>query len=69
MSQIIRLKITFEEAIIINMRALKQNMNQDDVMQVILSKMFLLFLTQTPRVNPHYEDIRQEFEAWLLSYV
>jgi hypothetical protein len=51
------------------MGALKQNMNQDGVVQVVLPEMFLLFLAQTPRVNPHYEDIRRESEAWLLKYV
>ena len=42
---------------------------QDAVVQVVLPEMFLLFLAQTPRVNPHYENIRQESEAWLLESV
>ena len=44
-------------------------LKQDTVVQVVLPEMFLLFLAQTPRVNPHYEIIRQESEAWLSESV
>ena len=42
---------------------------QDAVIKVVLPEMFVLFLAQTPRVNPHYENIRQESESWLLESV
>ncbi|KAM0795846.1 terpene synthase metal binding domain protein [Usnea florida] len=31
--------------------------------------MFLFFLAQSPRLNPHYEDIRRDSETWLLKSV
>ena len=47
----------------------EQTLEQDAVAQVVLPDMFLLFLAQSPRVNPHYENIRRESEAWLLKSV
>ena len=44
-------------------------LEQDAVSQIVLPDMFLLFLAQSPRVNPHYEDIGRESEAWLLKSV
>ena len=37
--------------------------------QVVLPEMFLLFLAQSPCVNPHYDDTRWESEAWLSKSV
>ena len=51
------------------MGALEHTMEQTGVVQVTLPEMFLFFLAQSPRVNPHYEDVRRESEAWLLEYV
>ena len=42
---------------------------QDAMAQVVLPEMFPLFLAQSPRVNPHYNDTRRESEAWLLKSV
>lgn len=53
----------------ITMSSLGHTLEQDGVVQVVLPEMFLLFLAQSPRMNPHYEDIRRESEAWLLKYV
>ena len=44
-------------------------LKQDTVVQIILPEMFLFFLAQPPRVNPHYETTRQESEAWLSESV
>ena len=44
-------------------------LKEDAVVQVALPEMFLLSMAQTPRVNPHYENIRQESEAWLSESV
>lgn len=41
---------------------------QPDAVQVTLPEMFLFFLAQNPRVNPHYENIRRESEEWLLNH-
>lgn len=32
---------------------------------VYLPDMFILFLSEPPRVNPHYETVRRESETWL----
>ena len=32
---------------------------------VLLPDMFVLFLAQKPRVNPHYETVKTESEAWI----
>ena len=49
--------------------SMEHTVGQDAVAQVVLPEMFLFFLAQSPRVNPHYEDIRRESEAWLTKYV
>ncbi|MCJ1457315.1 hypothetical protein MMC28_007682 [Mycoblastus sanguinarius] len=48
--------------------SMEHTVEQDAVVQVVLPEMFLYFLAQSPRVNPHYEDIRRESEAWLLKH-
>ena len=32
---------------------------------VILPDMFVSFLSQKPSVNPHYEKVKRESEAWI----
>lgn len=54
---------------IITTGSVEHTLEKDAVVQVFLPEMFLLFLAQSPRVNPHYEDIRRESEAWLLKSV
>ena len=36
---------------------------------VILPDMFVSFLAQKPKVNPHYEKVRMESEAWINEFV
>lgn len=36
---------------------------------VLLPDMFVSFLAQRPRVNPHYERVRMESEAWINKFV
>ena len=54
---------------IITTGSMEHTVEQSAVVQVVLPEMFLFFLAQSPRVNPHYEDIRRESEAWLLKSV
>ena len=35
---------------------------------VLLPDMFVSFLAQNPRVNPHYEKVKRESEAWINKY-
>ena len=35
---------------------------------VLLPDMFVSFLAQNPRVNPHYEKVKEESEAWINKY-
>ena len=32
---------------------------------VLLPDMFVSFMAREPRVNPHYEKVREESEAWI----
>lgn len=54
---------------IITTSSMEHTLERDAVVQVVLPEMFLFFLAQSPRVNPHYEDIRRESEEWLLKSV
>ena len=36
---------------------------------VLLPDMFVSFLAQKPRVNPHYERVGRESEAWINRFV
>lgn len=38
-------------------------------MPVLLPDMFVSFLAQKPRVNPHYATIKAESEAWMERFV
>ncbi|KAL9080163.1 MAG: hypothetical protein Q9157_001008 [Trypethelium eluteriae] len=49
------------------MGSLEHTLKENGMVQVTLPEMFLFFLAQPPRVNPHYEKVRQESEAWLLK--
>ena len=49
------------------MGSIEHTPEQPGAVQVTLPEMFLLFLAQSPRVNPHYEAIRRESEEWLLK--
>lgn len=44
-------------------------MHKEDAFQaripVLLPDMFVSFLAQKPRVNPHYERLRKESEEWI----
>lgn len=44
-------------------------MHKEDAFQdripVLLPDMFVSFLAQKPRVNPHYERVRKESEEWI----
>ncbi|KAF2237958.1 terpenoid synthase [Viridothelium virens] len=50
------------------MGSLEHTLKENGMVQVTLPEMFLFFLAQPPRVNPHYEKVRQESEAWLLKH-
>jgi hypothetical protein len=41
------------------------DLNHGKRVDVYLPDMFVLFLSERPRVNPHYETVRRESEAWL----
>lgn len=36
---------------------------------VILPDLFVSFLSRKPQLNPHYEIVRAESEAWISEYV
>jgi hypothetical protein len=38
------------------------------MIEVILPDMFVLFLSQPPRVNPGYDRVRKASEAWISRY-
>ena len=40
-----------------------------ETMPVLLPDMFVSFLAQKPRVNPHYATIKAESEAWMERFV
>ena len=40
-----------------------------EMMPVLLPDMFVSFLAQKPRVNPHYATIKTESEAWMERFV
>lgn len=40
-----------------------------DLIPVMLPDMFVSFLAQEPKVNPHYERVKAESEAWLNKLV
>jgi hypothetical protein len=39
----------------------------DNTVDVVLPDLFRLFLSEPPRVNPHYEMIKKESEAWFVE--
>lgn len=39
----------------------------DSTVEVVLPDLFRLFLSISPRVNPHYELVKQESEAWIVE--
>ena len=36
---------------------------------VTMPDMFVSFLSQKPHINPHYEKVKRESEAWIAEYV
>jgi hypothetical protein len=47
----------------------KQIPTQDTHIPVQLPQLFVLFLSENPVVNPHYEEVRKESEEWLAKSV
>jgi hypothetical protein len=47
----------------------KRTPTQDTLIPVHLPQLFVLFLSQNPVVNPHYEEVRKESEEWLAKSV
>jgi hypothetical protein len=47
----------------------KRTPTQDTHIPVHLPQLFVLFLSQNPVVNPHYEEVRKESEEWLAKSV
>lgn len=41
----------------------------DGKVAIALPDMFVRFLSEPPRVNPHYERVKAESEAWFAEYV
>ena len=38
-----------------------------DTVEITLPDMFVSFMALTPKVNPHYERVRAESEAWIIE--
>lgn len=36
---------------------------------VMLPDLFVSFLSRKPQLNPHYEKVRAESEAWISKYI
>ncbi|KAF7159079.1 hypothetical protein CNMCM5623_004312 [Aspergillus felis] len=45
----------------------KRTQTQDTYIPVHLPQLFVLFLSEDPVVNPHYEEVRKESEEWLAN--
>ncbi|GIJ99409.1 terpene cyclase [Aspergillus viridinutans] len=45
----------------------KRTTTHDTHIPVHLPQLFVLFLSENPVVNPHYEEVRKESEAWLAN--
>ncbi|RLL97391.1 hypothetical protein CFD26_105000 [Aspergillus turcosus] len=45
----------------------KRTTTQDTHIPVHLPQLFVLFLSENPVVNPHYEEVRKESEEWLAN--
>lgn len=41
----------------------------DDRIAVRLPELFALFLSQQPKVNPHYGDVKGPAEEWISKFV
>jgi hypothetical protein len=39
----------------------------DSTVDVVLPELFRLFLSEQPRVNPHYDLVKKESEAWFVK--
>ena len=39
----------------------------DSTVDAVLPDLFRLFLSNPPRVSPHYELVKQESEAWIVE--
>lgn len=46
-----------------------ENPLDDSKVDVVLPDMFRLFLSEPPRVNPHYDQVKSESEAWFSEFV
>lgn len=47
---------------------IEQKSGQHEI-PVILPDLFVSFLSRTPQLNPHYEKVRAESEAWISKFV
>jgi hypothetical protein len=39
-----------------------------EMVQITLPNLFTDLLAETPRINPHYEKVREESEKWINEY-
>ena len=39
-----------------------------EMVQIMLPDLFTDLLAETPRINPHYERVRDESEQWIIEY-
>ena len=45
-----------------------QSPRQPELNRVIIPDLFVSFISQRPKLNPYYEVIKKESEAWMKQY-
>ena len=45
-----------------------QSSRQPELKRVIIPDLFVSFISQRPKLNPYYEVIKKESEAWMKQY-
>ena len=46
----------------------EQSPRQPELKRVIIPDLFVSFISQRPKLNPYYEVIKKESEAWMKQY-
>ena len=50
------------------MSSINQSARQPELKRVIIPDLFVSFISQRPKLNPYYEVIKKESEAWMKQY-